>query len=132
MHCHLITELILINIHISPYSRCDICNIWLSNANKFYRHNKANHLVLTFKCNLGRCVESYATQEELDEHVVDHQKQKCPTCKKAVTRDDHTCEVNTFVCEICGFTTQKKTIFKRHVDAKHSTKIFECDICGYR
>lgn len=125
-----------IQLYICCRSRCEVCDIWLANAHKFYRHNKQFHLVLEFKCTASQCVESYATQSELAEHVKIHQKHSCSVCrKKVINLKHHRCHnsnVKLFVCEICGHTSTAKDVYNAHYEAKHMNVTYECDICGER
>ncbi|KAK4878541.1 hypothetical protein RN001_011047 [Aquatica leii] len=37
----------------------------------------------------------------------------------------------SFVCEICGFSTQNKSYLKKHIGLHSSGKQFVCEICGF-
>lgn len=92
------------------------------------------HLVLEFKCTTPRCVESYATADELMEHMERHQRQSCPLCnKEVIDLSKHDCQgPKQFVCEMCGHASTTKNMLDAHYEAKHMKIPYECDICGKR
>lgn len=93
-------------------------------------------MVLEFKCTTAKCVESYATVEELTEHMKCHQRHSCPLCRKRVINlKQHNCQtanMKLFVCEICGHTSTAKDVYNAHYESKHMNITYECDICGER
>lgn len=78
------------------------------------------------KCKL--CSETFDTILSFRKHVAWIHKKKM--CIK---------ENGAFVCAVCGFRTQKKTLFAAHLDRKHDTwsrkrssnTKFPCAVCGF-
>lgn len=105
------------------------------------RHIKEMHDVKEFKCSSLRCVESFATQKMLDEHIAqNHTRTECPHCKRMILvsyiakhiRDRHDVD-SRVICDICGKASVNHQMHTQHYRAAHviSEKL-QCDICGQR
>lgn len=102
------------------------------------RHVKLVHERLPFKCYSLRCLESFATQEEVDAHEAEaHPRMKCPTCNKIILKthyDTHKKEIHDgerkVVCDICGNLFINMYTLKTHHEREHENTELECDICG--
>lgn len=123
-----------------PNPRCAICNIDFPTPTALYRHTKQKHVIAAFKCKSFKCVESYATQEELDTHLVSqHKKTPCQQCNKLilVTQLDQHMRVqhsrgDPVICDMCGKSFLNMFMYKTHYRASHEIQVVarvQCDIC---
>ena len=37
-----------------------------------------------------------------------------------------------WICSVCGYTTTNSTTLKRHIESKHLSVSYDCDLCGQR
>lgn len=118
--------------------RCDQCSLPFLSAWKLDRHVKEIHMTLLFKCKETRCVESYATQEELDEHFKEkHLRIKCPHCDSYINsnslqthiEENHNREKEV-LCDLCGVVCKNNSILHWHRTSVHEAEPrAQCDIC---
>lgn len=103
------------------------------------RHIKEIHDIKAFKCPYLGCVDSFDTQELLDNHFTqNHTRTECPHCKKMILvsyiakhiKDRHDVD-NRVVCDMCGKVSVNYHMHAQHYRAAHivSEKL-QCDICG--
>lgn len=120
--------------------RCASCNIDFPTPTALYRHTKQKHEVAAFKCKYIRCVESYATSEELEiHHRIQHKKVQCSKCKKMVlvTQFDQHMKVqhapgDPVICDTCGKAFANMFLYKAHYRNAHDDQVFsrlQCDLC---
>lgn len=119
--------------------RCDICQTHFLSFANLYRHIMLTHNVKAFKCKSRACVESFESQQLLDEHFeVDHRYAQCPHCPTKVLsrylvghiKNRHEKE-NHVICETCGKVSLNKHMHLAHVKMDHDTRgKCQCDICG--
>lgn len=115
-----------------------MCNLPFLSAYKLYRHTKQVHVLLQFKCIEAKCVESYNTQNELDEHIKqDHHRTNCPHCNKKIKLYYLPLHIKYYhdkdqriVCDLCGNISNNKYTHKSHYNLVHDNQPrLQCDIC---
>lgn len=126
------------NIQIQT-SRCDICKTQFLSFTNLYRHIMKTHNMKEFKCLSRACVESFESQQLLDEHFeAEHKHAQCPHCKAKVLQrylaghiQNRHEKGNNVICETCGKVSLNKHMHLAHVKMNHDTRgKFQCDICG--
>lgn len=95
-------------------------------------------MALPFKCTQAKCVESYETQEKLDEHVKqNHTRAECPHCHKMMKLYYLPIHIKLYhdkdqriVCDLCGHVSNNINIHKSHHRLVHDIQPkLQCDIC---
>lgn len=121
------------------HSRCKTCDVHFLSFFRLERHTKETHDVKEFKCKEQKCVESFETQQLLDDHMTEkHTRMECPHCKKMIIKIhyEHHLRVrhdssNNVCCELCGKVSINKQVHNAHYRAVHEvTARLQCDICG--
>lgn len=99
---------------------------------------KELHLQLEFKCNELKCVQSFATKAELDQHMIQfHTRVPCPDCNKLIASfylNEHKKlnhdETQRVVCDLCGRVSSNMPMHKVHFQCAHmNQEKLQCDIC---
>lgn len=117
---------------------CQTCELPFLSAYKLYCHTKEVHLVQPFKCVEAKCVESYGTQEQLNEHIQQsHSRINCPHCNKLIKLYYLPLHIKFFhdkdqriVCDLCGHVSKNINTHKSHVRLVHEQQErLQCDIC---
>lgn len=122
------------------FERCVTCNIDFPTPTALYRHSKQKHEAAEFKCKLNKCVESYATPEELEtHHRTQHEKTQCKKCKRSilVSQFEHHMRVqhppgDPVICDMCGKAFVNLFLYKAHHRSLHENEAIirlQCDIC---
>lgn len=124
---------------ISFFFRCEFCKTHFLSDGNLQRHIKQFHLVFQFKCAEFKCVDSFETSDQLNEHVIkNHSRDECPHCSKMIRtirmsehiKSQHD-NVELFVCDLCGKIFRSKHLHKYHIQRKHTEhQKVQCDICG--
>lgn len=90
-----------------------------------------------FKCEDSKCVDSFDTQQLLDDHIaVKHKRTDCPHCMKIVLESflakhiENRHGTGHIICELCGKVSLNKQMHKEHFKSIHEiTEKLQCDIC---
>lgn len=117
---------------------CDTCGLTFLSEYKLYCHTKEIHLLMPFKCNEAKCVESYDTQEQLDQHTKqNHSRVNCPHCNKLIKLYYLPLHIKFYhdkdqrvVCDLCGNVSNNINTHKSHHRLVHDIQPrLQCDIC---
>lgn len=102
-------------------------------------HIKQLHDVKAIKCHHLNCVESFDTQELLDDHFAkNHTRTECPHCQKMILvsyiaqhiKDRHDANKNV-ICDICGKVSPNAYIHSSHYQVMHVVQEkLQCAKCG--
>lgn len=118
--------------------RCETCELHFLTPSGLDRHIKEIHDVKEFKCDDGKCVDSFDTQQLLDDHIAKkHARVECPHCKKKFLESfiaRHIQKIHAasdVVCDLCGKVSLNEEIHTAHVKRAHDSRgKCQCDICG--
>lgn len=134
--CHFI---ISIKYHFSSLNfRCSTCSEFFLTEKQLRKHQKLTHLLLPFKCNHIKCLESFASIESLEAHKKKvHAKSPCPLCGKQVMTvfmEQHYERMHNKdkqgICDQCGRVFSNNYMLKIHIKSEHDDpERFQCDIC---
>ncbi|XP_065337433.1 zinc finger protein 814-like [Cloeon dipterum] len=96
---------------------CNFCEIGkLYSSLKSWRwHMKHNHPDLPFACTHYGCKEYFKSKSEMILHINSYHKQ-------GKNQD-------LFLCKHCEYFTTFKGVLRKHEEAKHMPKVFQCDLC---
>ncbi|XP_065345456.1 zinc finger protein 25-like isoform X2 [Cloeon dipterum] len=94
---------------------CKNCKIFSSRRN-LRRHMKLNHPELPFVCTRVGCEEYFKFQSEKILHINSFHR------KKGTNQD-------LLQCKHCEYFTKIYSNLRRHEEAKHMPKTFNCDLC---
>lgn len=95
-------------------------------------------MAFPFKCKYRKCVESYSTQEQLDEHIKNnHSRSECPHCHKHMTSYYLPTHIKLYhdkdqriVCDLCGHVSHNIYLHQSHYNLTHEVQTrLQCDIC---
>lgn len=118
--------------------RCQTCELHFLSYNRLNRHIKEVHDVKEFKCSDSKCVDSFDTQQQLDDHnETKHKRSQCPHCDKLVLASflakhiENRHGTGHIICELCGKVSLNKQMHKDHYRVFHEVaQSLQCDICG--
>lgn len=118
--------------------RCKTCDLHFLSNIRLNRHVKELHDVKQFKCEDSKCVDSFDTQQLLDEHItVKHKRTECQHCNKMVLESFLAKHIENrhgtahMICELCGKVSLNKQMHREHYRALHEVvEKLQCDICG--
>lgn len=114
--------------------KCEDCGKRLSTRAMYEKHKKEAH-PLPFKCKGIRCIESFSTTEDLEEHIKEfHTRAQCPQCKRVMYKHcipahiekDH----RRILCELCGAVCINTSGLSSHRRIVHKVEPVECNECG--
>ena len=97
---------------------CNVCKITVDTFIELQSHQKKDHPIHPYMCDINTCGSMYKTRGGLKKHLVKHDIAspiKCNTCQvifsSAEKKTEHKClqsEINKFHCDfVCGYTTNK-------------------------
>lgn len=118
--------------------RCSTCSEFFLTEKQLKKHQKLTHLLLPFKCNHIKCVESFVSIESLNAHKKKvHAKSPCPLCGKQVMTvfmEQHYERMHNKdkqgICDQCGRVFPNSYMLKIHIKSEHDDpERFHCDIC---
>lgn len=118
--------------------RCEQCDLTYLTEFKLYCHVKEIHMSLPFKCSQVKCVESYDTQEKLDEHLKqNHKRSECTHCNKKMASYYLPTHIKLYhdkdqriVCDLCGHVANNMYLYQSHHRIAHEIQPkLQCDIC---
>lgn len=120
------------------HCRCVTCRLPFLSKHKLYCHVKKTHMALQFKCMQRKCVDSFESQQKLDNHVKEnHARVQCSHCNKMFApyyltehiKLNHD-ETQRVVCDICGKISSNMRAHKTHHQLAHvEQQKVQCDIC---
>lgn len=93
---------------------------------------------LPFKCTQVKCVESYDTQQKLDEHLKqNHKRSECLHCNKKMASYYLPTHIKLYhdkdqriVCDACGHVSNNMYLYQSHHRIAHEVQPkLQCDIC---
>lgn len=117
---------------------CNQCELTFLTKWSLYCHIKRTHQICEFKCHEYRCVESFTTQQQLDEHTTKYHTQvECSYCHNSMTRFYLSKHIKLYhdesrfvVCDQCGVISSNKGKHEKHILSMHTQKEkLQCDIC---
>ncbi|KAG4075052.1 hypothetical protein HA402_008117 [Bradysia odoriphaga] len=128
---------------------CDICKVSRNFETKanIEEHMKQRHCSDPIKqpvMNCSTCNKEFFTRKQFTAHMRRHDRSKwksCPICHKKydnVKRHMNSKHFNikNHICETCGSAFKQWTSLKEHIESRHTSQEFFCEICqngkGYR
>lgn len=122
---------------VFSFFRCAECDVVFLTKVGLYRHLKEKHMKLPFACAEKFCVESFESEQKLNQHMSEfHERTACPVCKSSVQSDylrDHIKllhdESQRVICDLCGKVSKNIRIQREHFSRVHGDGKLQCDIC---
>ena len=122
---------------------CNVCKITVDTFIELQSHQKKDHPLHPYMCDIKTCGSMYKTRGGLKKHLVKHDIAspiKCNTCQVIFSsvekKTEHKClqsEINKFHCDfVCGYTTNKTYDKQRHESTCHNNpkRQITCHMCG--
>ena len=106
----------------------------------FLYHKKSKHFWGEFSCNQCSFTCDFAkdlTDHMMSENHLNSNKVVCPNCKWNVPVQEMETHYQECVkevlskCEMCNFTTKRRTCLHEHMKLKHYWGVFKCGSCKY-
>lgn len=107
--------------------------------NQLQRHIKLTHELLPHKCPIRKCIESYLTKDEMENHIEKiHPRAPCPICNNLIQKKYLQTHIQLYheklhrsICDVCGKDFIKPNDLKMHKTFAHERRDKPtCDICG--
>ena len=128
-------------VHDGVKFSCQYCGKVYVDKYQLYRHAEIAHMNKErpiYCC--AECPKEYFSKESLSSHIKTHQGiyHACEQCDFKTNRagtlyhhvKNHHEQIQMFDCEICDYRGKRKNL-KNHVESKHGSANFKCDICSY-
>ncbi|XP_037044566.1 zinc finger protein 287-like [Bradysia coprophila] len=121
---------------------CDICKVSRNFETKanIEEHMKDKHCGAPKKqpvMNCSTCNKEFFTRKQFTAHMRRHDRSKwksCPICHKTYDNvkrhmNGKHFNIKNHICDICGSAFKQWTSLKEHIESRHTSQEFFCEIC---